>query len=284
MDLKIEKDTMSTRMSSLGIMIKDIESTNATIEIEKKSIRSTNRSLFLGANHSEKKITVIGYYYAENELQDELMKDKLNGLFGDTSPYYITKMYSSQSFYDFELPGESKNLDLIRIEKQRQYHYRYKVLLDGTIDYDFQGKSSLGLLTRIKLTFVTVELPFGLTIPRDIKLTDAKTIEYGGTVACSQLEWPWKIEISIQKNLGKSFSITIGERQFIYAGKKQMAPGDKFLLEGTSFTLNDLNINDLTNVEYFILKPTDVGYVSFSTSFKASEAEIRLLNIVELYV
>ncbi|HFZ4647362.1 TPA: phage tail protein, partial [Enterococcus faecalis] len=81
MDLKIEKENLSTRMSSLGVLVIDINSTNSIVEINTKKIDGTNRSLFLGATHSEKKITVSGYYYVENELQDEYMKDKLNGTF-----------------------------------------------------------------------------------------------------------------------------------------------------------------------------------------------------------
>ena len=283
MDLKIEKENLSTRMSSLGVLVKDINSTNSIVEINTKKIEGTNRSLFLGATHSEKKITVSGYYYVENELQDEYMKDKLNGTFADTEPFYITKMYTNQSLYGYERPGEKQGFDMLRVDKQRQYHYRYKVLLDGEINYDFQGFSDVGLLYEVSLTFKTVDLPFGITIPDNIEITNSKMIEYRGTVPCSQLEWPCKVQIIAKKNLGAEFKVSIDGREFKYVGKRNILSGDKFLLEGTSFTLNGLNINDQTNIEYFILKPNEVGFIPFYTSFNIGEVEINILNKVDLY-
>ncbi len=94
MDLYIEKDNLSIRMSSLGILVKDIKVSNVNLESTKKKINGKNGNLFLGATYTEKKISVIGNYYVGNELEDELMQDRINGLFVDTVPYYVTRMYS----------------------------------------------------------------------------------------------------------------------------------------------------------------------------------------------
>ena len=40
MDLKIEKENLSTRMSSLGVLVIDINSTNSIVEINTKNRRN----------------------------------------------------------------------------------------------------------------------------------------------------------------------------------------------------------------------------------------------------
>lgn len=282
MDLYIEKRNLNTRMSSLGVLVQDIKVSNAVVELNRKRINGKNGNLFMGATHTEKKISVVGKYYAADELQDELMKDRLNGILADTEPYYITRMYNTGSLYEFESPGENKGFDLFRSDKQRAYHYRYKVLLDGEIDYTFQGFSEAGLLYEISFTLVTADIPFGMTEPGMIDLPEQKGfIEYKGTAPCSQLEWPWALQIKANVSSGTSLTVTIGNRIFQYEGEKTIMPGDFFLLGGSSFTLNGLNINDQTNAEYFVLEPSEQGLVPYSMSI--IDASVQLINKVDFY-
>lgn len=282
MDLYIEKDELKTRMSSLGVLVQDAKVSNAVVESNRKRINGKNGNLFMGATHTEKKISVVGKYYVSDELQDELMKDRLNGIFADTEPYFITRMYSTGTLYDFERPGQKRGFDLFKPDRQRKYHYRYKVLLDGEIDYIFQGFSEAGLLYEISFTLVTADVPFGMTEPETIELSGkGGFIEYKGTAPCSQLEWPWAVEVTSNSNPGIALNVTIGNRTLRYEGNKSITPGDVFLLEGSSFTLNGLNINDQTNVEYFILEPSEQGFIPYSTSMIS--ASIRLLNKVDFY-
>lgn len=282
MDLYIEKDGLKTRMSSLGILVQDVKVSNATVESNRKRINGKNGHLFMGATHVEKKISVAGKYYVPDELQDELMKDRLNGIFADTNPYFITRMYSTGTIYGFERPGQKQGFDLFKSENQRKYHYRYKVLLDGEIDYSFMGYSSCGLLYEVSFTFVTADIPFGMTEPDTIDLSGkGGFIEYKGTATCSQLEWPWGVQVIANSSPGIAFTVTIGNRTFRYEGNKSITPGDVFLLEGSSFTLNGLNINDQTNLEYFILEPSEQGFIPYSTSMIS--ASIKLLNKVDFY-
>lgn len=283
MDLLIEKENIKIRMSSLGIFVKDINASNTSLELTRKKINGRNGNLFQGASYTEKKITVVGNYYVANELEDELMKDKLNGLFIDPIPYYITRMYSTNTQYGFELPGEKIGFDLFSVEEQRPYHYRYRVLSDGDINYDFKGYSNKGLLYEVSFSFITADIPFGITVPQDINLANQNYIPYSGTVPCSQLEWPWVLKIKVKSSSGMTLSVTVGDLTFEYNGTKTIEAGDVFLLEGTSFTLNGLNINDLTNIQYFILKPTETNLIPFSISLDASDIEVEILNKVDFY-
>lgn len=282
MDLYIEKKDFKTRMSSLGILVQDIKVSNAVVESNRKRISGKNGNLFLGANHTEKKVSIVGKYYVSNELEDELLKDRLNGIFADTEPFFITKMYNTKPLYSFERPGQNKGFNLVQPEKQRTYNYRYKVLLDGDIDYSFQGYSERGLLYEISLTFLTVDIPYGITIPETIDLSGkGGFIEYKGSAPCSQLEWPWSVKVTSTSNPGSVLTFTIGTRTLRYEGKKTVVAGDVFLLEGSSFTLNGLNINDQTNVEYFVLEPSEQGFIPYSTSM--TSASIQLINKVDFY-
>jgi len=282
MDLYIEKQALKTRMSSLGVLVQDIKVSNAAVESNRKRINNKNGCLFMGATHTEKKISVTGKYYVPDELQDELMKDRLNGILADTEPFFVTRMYSAGSMYDFERPGQAQGFDLFQSEKQRKYHYRYKVLLDGAIDYSFQGFSEAGLLYEISFSLVTADIPFGMTEPETIQLSGkGGFIEYKGTAPCSQLEWPWVVEVTANSSPGIALTVTIGDRTLRYEGKKSITPGDIFRLEGSSFTLNGLNINDQTNLEFFRLEPSEQGFIPYSTSM--SSASIQLLNKVDFY-
>ena len=238
MDLYIEKDDLKTRMSSLGVLVQDVKVSNAVVESNRKRINGKNGNLFMGATHTEKKISVVGKYYVSDELQDELMKDRLNGIFADTEPYFITRMYSTGTLYDFERPGQKRGFDLFKPDRQRKYHYRYKVLLDGEIDYIFQGFSEAGLLYEISFTLVTAYVPFGMTEPETIELSGkGGFIEYKGSAPCSQLEWPWVVEVTSNSSPGIALNVTIGNRTLRYEGNKSITPGEDRVLPSTVLIL-----------------------------------------------
>lgn len=282
MDLYIEKDNLSIRMSSLGILVKDIQVSNAVVESNRKKINGKNGNLFLGATYTEKKISVVGNYYATNELEDELMKDRINGLFIDTVPYHITKMYSSNgSLYEFERPGEKKGFDLLSVEDQRLYHYRYKVLHEGEINYEFKGFSEAGLLYEVSFSFITVDIPFGVTVPQDDDLTGSMVIQYKGSAPCSQLEWPFSIQVIPTEDHVASCYFKIGNRTVSYVDpSNQLKKGDILLFNGVSTTLNQVNVNDKTNYNYFVLEPNPTGFISYHCDVPS---EITLVNKVEFY-
>jgi len=277
MDLLIEKEGQRFTLSSLNVFIKDIEVTAAEVEHDRRSIKGKNGKLYFGSVHTDKGIAVTGTYYAKNEYDNEVMKDRLNSHLGDLTPFFITQMYSNKQMYDFERPGQLPSTH----SDNRPYKYRYKVLLSKNIDYSFQGKSEKGLLIKVTINFITAEIPYGMTIPVDEDLTDKNYILYRGNADCSQLEYPWVIEITSTKTQGKSFTFEIDNQLFKYEGNKTIVSGDVFRLSGISFTLNDLNVNDQTNIQYFVLRKSLDQKINYTCSLSA---KIKLKNKVEFYI
>lgn len=278
MDALIEKDGVKTVLSSIGILVTDFEDSSPTLKINRKEVSNRSGYIFTGATHQAKKMTISGRFSVPNTLALEEKKDEINGLISNDEPFYITKMLPvSDDIYHFELPGESIDLDLISIPHVA-YKYRYKVIVSSEIDYKFLGKTSTGLLMSISINFETVELPFGETIPKNTVVTTS--IPYAGTAKCSQLEWPWMIRLTANAAQSGTISLKIGDRTFTYQAVTPLANGDVLLLKGIETTLNTLNINDKTNFEHFVLKPSATKSIPVTTNFKGS---IELLNFVELY-
>ncbi len=280
MDLFVENERKRVALSSLGIQVKDYEETNAAIEMNQATLKNKNGKLFYGATYTEKRIKISCNYYVEDEYEYEKKKDQLNSILASTTPFYITKMVATSNLYDFERPGERIDFDLLNIH-HRMYHYRHRVMLEGEIEYEFLGKSKRGLLTECSLSFVTADIPFGITIPCEEDVTNKETISYRGTAACGQLEWPWKIQLEITENSGNLLEFILDDQVFVYEGTKKLVTGDRLLLSGTSFTLNGLNINDQTNCVDFILKPSMEQSISYNCSVPS---RVSLLNKVEFYL
>lgn len=279
MDLLIQTDTQTYELSKLGVLVKDIKAQSPTFETTRTAINFKNGKLFGGANYSEKKITVTGSYYADDEYADLEMQDKLNSLFATLKPFYISPMLRTSDMYDFERPGEKSGSPLKDVDDNLPYHYRYEVIIDGEIDYEFVGKSGAGLLSTFTVNFVTASLPFGVTLPEDETYTSGSTIPYNGTTAVSQLEWPFYFVLISTEAQETSFTFAIGDDVFSYKSDTVIKQGDVFELKGMSFLLNGLNINDKTNIQYFTFRPNE--QIKISTDFKG---EIELKNKVAFYV
>ena len=277
LDLYIQKDEGSFKLSSFGLNVWDIKTTNAPLEVDRTRIKGKNGYLFKGATATEKIIRVEASYYARNVQEDEDKHDTLNALFAGDQPFYVTKMFPPDGLYQYERPGQFTTQSLVAHEMQK---YRNEVLLMGDIEYDFRGKSHRGLLTHCVFTFVTPRYPFGMTMPCDEELTGASFISYCGTAPCSQLEWPWFIEIQSTESQGSQFVFTLGQQAFKYHGTRNIVKGDKFILGGMYFTLNGLNINDQTNTPYFELPATQTGQVSYSCDLLS---QVFIRNKVEFY-
>lgn len=275
MDLLIEKEGRRFTLSSLDLFVRDIEISAPKIETDRKSITGKNGKLNFGSVFSEKMVSVVCSYYAKNEYHSEQMKDKLNGVFADLKPFFITQMYSNTALYTYERPGEANSMEV----DNKLYRYRFGVILDK-IDFSFKGYSNAGLLFYVSFQFITDEIPFGQTMPVDDIITGKNFIIYKGTAACSQLEYPWYIELISDKAQGPSFSIRIGDQELKYESDKNILAGDVFHLKGVSFTKNELNINDQTNAQYFKLFPTLDNKIDFSCTLSGT---VAIKNKIEFY-
>ncbi|GAK31995.1 phage tail protein [Weissella oryzae SG25] len=279
MDLLVETNNQTYVLSNTGVFVKDVKIGAPSIDISSNTINFKNGKLFSGATYSEKKITVSGSYYAENERMDQEMQDKLNFLFARTEPFYISQMFRSGGQYEYERPGQNTGSTLNNQDDPMPYHYRFKVLLSDNIDYDFQGKTGAGLLTNVSFEFKTVDIPFGMGQIENEILTDEGSIPYNGTADVSQLEWPFYFVLTSKQAQGKAFDFTVGTETFTYDGDVSIKAGDIFELRGTSFLLNGLNINDHTNIQYFMFKAQQENIIE--TNFIG---DIELKNKIAFYV
>lgn len=281
MDLLIENDDLTVQLSALGVTVTDVKATNSSIDASREAVSYRNGRIFYGATYSEKKITITGYYYAEDEYDDQAFQDKLNGLLCSVEPYYISRMYLTTPLYSYERPGENKGFEIEKSEEHLPYIYRWRVVVDGNIDYEFQGRSEAGLLYALTINFITSDLPYGMTCPEDLDITSEKFIPYSGTAPCSQLEHPFVIELTSTSNQSSSFDFSLGNKKFTYTSDNPIKKGDVFELKGTSFLLNGLNINDKTNIEYFVLKPNNQAIIAIETTF---QGQIKIINKVDFYL
>lgn len=279
MDCLIEKENIKIELSSLDILVTDFNDSSPSLRVSQRTINNRSGFVFNNATHASKAIEVSGKFICPSAYELEEKKDEINGLFSNEEPFYITKMLPSGSLYEFELPGQSEGFELVGVPTER-YKYRYKVINDSEIKYDFVGKSSAGLLMEFTVSMTTAELPYGETIPKNEEIT-SHFIDYKGTARCSQLEWPWVVKLTATavSQSGK-FSLTIGDRTFESYSPTTINKGDMFLLKGFETLKNYSNFNDSTNYEHFVLKPYPKNKVPIDTSFVG---KIEILNKTYLY-
>ena len=274
----ITKNDKNTTLSSLGILVTDFLDSSPSMTLNRREVTNRSGYIYNGAVHKEKTIQVVGKICVSSEYDFELKKDEINGLISNDEPFYLTKMLPEQGMYSFELPGErTGDLELLSIP-HKEYRYRYKVILEDSIGYEFVGRYSEGMLIAFSATFKTAELPYGETIPKNITVTDS--IPYEGTAKCNQLEWPWEIKLTASANQTGLIKLMIGERTFTYQANMAINSGDVIRISGVETTVNDINVNDWTNYEHFILEPSSNKTIPVVTNFKG---KIQIINKVDLY-
>ena len=278
MDALILKDGVETRLSSIGLLVTDFKDSSPSVVANRREVANRSGYIFNGAVHKSKQISVTGTFIVPSAYALEEKKDEINGLISNDEPFYITKMIPTQELYAYELPGQkTKDIDLLNIPHQA-YKYRYKVIVQNEIEYTFLGKTNAGLRMRFVMTLETAELPFGETLPKDVMVTTS--IDYKGTAKCNQLEWPRTVTLVSTATQSGAINLKIGDITFTYQAVTPLASGDILLLKGVETTLNAFNVNDKTNYEHFILKPSTTKKITVTTNFKGT---IQLLNFVELY-
>ena len=278
MDVQIEKDGAKVRLSSIGLLVTDFKDSSPALKVNQREINNRAGKVFNGAVHSEKSIQITGKFQVDSAYKLEEKKDEVNGLISNDEPFYVTKMLPAGELYDFELPGQKTEFDLLKVPHDA-YKYRYKVIGENEIEYEFLGKSQAGLLMAFTIELKTAELPFGETVPI-VNEPVVDVISYKGTANCSQLEWPWTLKLTSSANQSGKFYVTVGKRRFESHSPTPIVPGDIFLLKGFETLKNQSNFNDSTNYEHFILNPSFNGKISVYTDFVG---RMEILNKVELY-
>lgn len=283
MDLYIKKDGQSKTLSSLGLYNITVEDSSPTVESSRRTVRGRNGYIFDGLTYSEKTITVTARLKVNTIADFLLFKDKLNAwVLGDDS-FYIELLYDSEpALYDFELPGQ-KTGELKPPRSYGSFDRLWNVISHGEIEYEFIGNSSAGLKYNLSFSFVTAGLPFAESSPTNLNLT-TNNFSYVGTAPLSQLEVPFVVELTANAD-NTDFFLEIDGRRFTYRHvETPIRSGQKLLLRGIETVLVDgnreINVNNRTNFEYFVIRPKFDNRVTWFTSFKGT---IRILGFKNLY-
>lgn len=284
MDLLIEKDGRIRKLSELGLYNIAVDDSSPAVDISTRTVKGRNGRIFDGLTYTEKIIEVKARLTVPTMEAFFDKKDELNRYVLGDDGFYITKMHPVQDdLYGFELPGaKTGELNLGTIP-HIAWKYRYKVVNNGSIEYEFIGKSSAGLKYNVSFGFVTSELPYGETVPENITLS-TNTFDYAGTATLSQLEVPFIVELTANAQQ-TNFFLEIDERRFTYNHvQTPIQSGNKLRLTGIEtrlFTgsISD-NVNNRTNFEYFVIKPKANKKIPWATNFKGT---IKIIGFKELY-
>jgi phage-related protein len=284
MDLLIEKDGQARKLSELGLYNIAVDDSSPAVDISTRTVKGRNGRIFDGLTYTEKTIEVKARLTVPTMEAFFDKKDELNRYVLGDDGFYITKMYPDRDdLYEFELAGQTTGELNLKTIPHRAWKYRYKVINNGSVEYEFIGKSFAGLKYNVSFGFVTSELPYGETVPKDITLF-TNTFDYAGTATLSQLEVPFIVELTANAQQ-TNFFLEIDGRRFSYNHvQTPIQPGDKLQLRGIEtrlFTgfISD-NVNNRTNYQYFEIKPKANNKIPWSTNFKGT---IKIIGFKELY-
>lgn len=284
MDLLIEKDGQARTISELGLYNIAVDDSSPAVDISTRTVKGRNGRIFDGLTYTEKTIEVKARLTVPTMEAFFDKKDELNRYVLGDDGFYITKMHpESDDLYEFETAGQTTGELNLRAIPHREWKYRYKVVNNGSVEYEFIGKSSAGLKYNVSFGFVTAELPYGETIPKDITLT-TNTFDYAGTATLSQLEVPFVVELTANAQQ-TNFFLEIDGRWFTYNhAQTPIQSGDRLRLKGIETQLFTGSIADIvnnrTNFEYFVIKPKPNKKIRWSSNFKGT---IKIIGFKELY-
>ena len=284
MDLLIEKDGQARRLSELGLYNITVDDSSPAVDISTRTVKGRNGRIFDGLTYTEKTIEVKARLTVSTMEAFFDKKDELNRYVLGDDGFYITKMHPERDdLYEFELAGQTTGELNLGTIPHIAWKYRYKVVNNGSVEYEFIGKSSAGLKYNVSFGFVTAELPYGETVPKDITLS-TNTFDYAGTATLSQLEVPFAVELTAIAD-NTDFFVEIDGRRFTYRHEETpIRSGQKLLLRGIETVLasgtNETNVNNRTNFEYFVIKPKANKKIPWSSSFRGT---IKIIGFKELY-
>lgn len=279
-DLLITKGNNRIRLSELGLVVNDVIDHSPSIEKDIRRVNGRNGGIFNGAVHVSKFIDAEGYYTVDSIAESETIEHKLYGLLADSRPYFITQMLpKDENLYKYQNPGDtSGDIDLLNIP-HTELSYRWLVLLTGAVNSHFRGRSEKGLVYDFRLSFETVELPYGQTIPKDIQVSN--NIPYNGTAVNSQLDYPWVLELTATSSQTGTFEVTLGKKTYRHESQTPINAGDVFEISGIATYQNHSNVTHRTNYEYFELDPMNGNRIPFNTTFNGN---VIIKDFKEFYI
>ena len=271
MDLLVEKGNNKTYLSQLGFLVTSFEEGAPTIARNSTNIQGRSGSVDFGGWHESKKVKLEGFYRAEDQYEEETLKERLFALLSDPEGIYITEM-RGEIGQGFERPGETEG-EVYEHMMTRPSHKRFYVYA-SSIENEFQGNVGGTVLYKMSVEFTTMKLPYGESVPRDLDVNNG-IIPYAGTVPCSQLEQGFTVEFTA-KEAGSNLKLSLNGIDFIAPGN--VYSGDVFKLSGYEYLRNGISIVKATNKAYFKLLPNVTNKISSSL-----HGTIKVLNFQNLY-
>lgn len=266
-------------MSNRNVIVQDVDYNSTNLDVDRRTVKNRSGYIHAGTRYGSKIIKATGKIKVSSLKEYHQVKDRLNGMLVDADPYYITPILpSEEDLYDFETPGQTKG-DIDLNKDGFALDYRFKVVCENGLETTFLGKYSRGLIFSFYLEFITAELPFGQTIPRDFDIS-SKSFLYGGTAINSQLEYPWELKLTATQTKTGKFIIDFDGRIYEYNSDVSIKVGDVFKIGAIETTLNGRNVTDYTNYQYFELMPLWGNLNNISTNFIGN---IEILNYVEFF-
>lgn len=165
MDLLVEKGNNKTYLSQLGFLVTSFEEGAPTIARNSTNIQGRSGSVDFGGWHESKKVKLEGFYRAEDQYEEETLKERLFALLSDPEGIYITEM-RGEIGQGFERPGETEG-EVYEHMMTRPSHKRFYVYA-SSIENELQGNVGGTVLYKTSVEFTTLKLPYGESVPRDL--------------------------------------------------------------------------------------------------------------------
>lgn len=167
MDLLIEKGDSRTYLSQLKVLVTKFEEGAPAITRNSTQIQGRNGNVDFGGWHTSKEIEVEGFYRADGLDEETTLRERLYALLSDTDGFYITEMRGELT-PDFERPGENEG-NLYEQLTTRPSHKRFFVYAKS-IEPELQGNIGGAVLYKLTMTFTTMKLPYGESVPTDLEI------------------------------------------------------------------------------------------------------------------
>lgn len=166
MDLLVEKlDGSRYYLSQYKVLVTDFEESAPTVARNNKQLDQRNGSIDFGGWHTEKTISVTGYYRADDMDEEEKLREKLYALLSDPEGYYITQLKTTPET-SVERPGETSGGYYDKLTNYPS-HKRFLVYTEAP-ELELVGNVNGTLLYKLTVEFKTIKLPYGETVPQNL--------------------------------------------------------------------------------------------------------------------
>lgn len=168
MDLLVEKlDGSRYYLSQYKVLITDFEESAPSVTRNSKQLDQRNGNIDFGGWHTDKTISVTGYYRADDMDEEEMLREKLYALLSDPDGYYITQLKTTPETA-VERPGETSGSYYDKLSDYPS-HKRFLVYTEAP-EMELVGNVNGTLLYKLTAEFKTIKLPYGETPSVDIAI------------------------------------------------------------------------------------------------------------------